>query len=295
MLTACGGGNLEQQAVSAVDDACSRYAGQLGIEQYIERFGVNCGGSESGRSLPAGQTRMEVPGMWDVTEDNVGLYAADLLEHTLYPGGVRIDFESYTPGAWTSWDIDGYEGGQAVEIAFLSRADDGTEWWRFAASGSSNASPEEQLTLELRLDPPRSGSRTIHEVRMRLPGRPSAISMSENESFSPRETINPGDFDAIAVYAETVMVPAGAFGTRVVEMADDSTGWRAWLFEDIPLGRTPVPGGAVQVQLVDSTVQMTMRLNDYGTGAEARLTDAVPRAEPAEEDDAGDPGEDDAP
>lgn len=174
--------------------------------------------------------------------------------------------DDYGPGDYTEWallDGTGEAAGARMRRAYLGQTAEG-QWWQLRWTDPDS---DEEMIMESLLDPDNG---TTRRMLMR-PGKGEAIQevdLSEAQAQS-RQRLDP---DALAEQAretpETIVVPAGRFDTRRLEIGDADEGTQTWWLS------TEVPGQVVRFQWQDPDSEAaTLELRDYGSGARPKLRD----------------------
>lgn len=238
-------------------------------ERFGNIYGVSVAAVEAamgGLGRGAGGAR-PVPGQW--TADFTWLYIAQLWA-MMYGTGANVFDEEYQPGQWTRWELtSGDDDDKAmVERAFISRDEDGREWWRYKSVMSGDT-----IVLEGLFKDAGDGLQELVRMRGRMPGEREANEMMVPENMTMlqawgmfRSRPTKESVDGATVGTENLTTPAGTFSTKRVRFG--STGGRQewWL-------SSQVPGGWVQyiVNAEDKDDGFRMRLVSHGTGATSEL------------------------
>lgn len=237
-------------------------------ERFGSIYGVSAAAVEAAiGGLGRGATGRPVPGQW--TADYTWLYIGQLWG-MMYGTGANVFDEEYQPGQWTRWELtSGDDDDKAiVERAFISKDEDGREWWRYKSVMSGDT-----IVLEGLFKDAGDGLQELVRMRGRMPGEkePNEMMVPENMTmlqawgmFRTRPTKE--SVDGATVGTENLTTPAGTFSAKRVRFG--STGGRQewWL-------SSTVPGGWVQytVNAEDKDDGFRMRLIAHGTGATSEL------------------------
>lgn len=194
----------------------------------------------------------------------------------MFMSGATMFETAYQPGHWTRWEIaDASQEDSKVilERALLSRAADGSEWWRIK---SINVYPEasDTITLESQFKKLDESGLAMQVVRMRgkLPGDtegkelmvPQHLSMLSASAFPFKPTSE--SIAGATVGTESVKVGSNAFAAKHVKFGAGE-GYMEWWLAD------KAPGGVVKIQFSgkDKDDRWTMKLTDSGAGAKSEL------------------------
>jgi len=265
------------QRIYAYGDRAGLKAGELeAVNARAERFGSIYGAGADARAVAealqkagigAGGAGMPMAGQW--TPDLTWLYVGQLFG-MMYATGANVFDAPYAPGQWTRWQIGG--GGDdermVVERAFLSRSDDGNEWWRFKA-----AQERDTIVLEALFKPVSDGVQQLVRMRGKMPGEKEAnelmvpdhmTNVSSLGMFGMRPTKE--SVDGATVGTETIRTPAGSFSAKHVRFGGAGGRQEWWLSEQ-------VPGGWVRYRVTpqDADERLVMELIAHGTGAKSEL------------------------
>lgn len=237
-------------------------------ERFGSIYGVSAAAVEAAiGGLGRGATGRPVPGQW--TADYTWLYIGQLWG-MMYGTGANVFDEEYQPGQWTRWELtSGDDDDKAiVERAFISKDEDGREWWRYKSVMSGDT-----IVLEGLFKDAGDGLQELVRMRGRMPGEkePNEMMVPENMTmlqawgmFRTRPTEE--SVDGATVGTENLTTPAGTFSAKRVRFG--STGGRQewWL-------SSTVPGGWVQytVNAEAKDDGFRMRLIAHGTGATSEL------------------------
>lgn len=237
-------------------------------ERFGSIYGVSAAAVEAAiGGLGRGATGRPVPGQW--TADYTWLYIGQLWG-MMYGTGANVFDEEYQPGQWTRWELtSGDDDDKAiVERAFISKDEDGREWWRYKSVMSGDT-----IVLEGLFKDAGDGLQELVRMRGRMPGEkePNEMMVPENMTmlqawgmFRTRPTKE--SVDGATVGTENLTTPAGTFSAKRVRFG--STGGRQewWL-------SSTVPGGWVQytVNAEAKDDGFRMRLIAHGTGATSEL------------------------
>ncbi len=266
---------IRLERIYAYGDRAGLAAGELeAINARRERFGsiygVNAAAvtaAMDGLGARAGTGGRPVPGQW--TADYTWVYIAQLWG-MMYGTGANVFDEAYQPGQWTRWELVGADADDKaiVERAFISKAEDGGEWWRYKSVMGGDT-----VVLEGLFKPSGDGLQELVRMRGRLPGEREANELMVPEHMTTlhawgmfRTRPTKESVDGATVGTENVTTPAGAFSAKRVRFGGAGGRQEWWL--------TPqVPGGWVQytVSTEEKDGGFTMKLIAHGTGAVSEL------------------------
>lgn len=235
-------------------------------ERFASIFG---GGTAVADAIAAvgGGTGRPMPGQWtaDISWAYIGAMFA-----MVYGTGANVFDQAYQPGQWTRWEMRGSDGDdkQTIERAFLSKTEDGTEWWRFKAVAGSDT-----IVLEALFKSDGEGMQELVRMRGKMPGDTEANELMVPQQmtmvrslgmFGTRPTQE--SVDGATVGTENVTVPAGTFSAKRVRFGGMG-GRQEWWITD------RVPGGWVQYQVspAEGEGSFKMVLIGHGTGATSEL------------------------
>ncbi|WKW13575.1 hypothetical protein Strain138_002899 [Pseudogemmatithrix spongiicola] len=237
-------------------------------ERFGSIYGVNAAALEAALGgLGRGTGGVPAAGQW--TADYTWLYIGQLWG-MMYGTGANVFDEDYQPGQWTRWELGGNDDDDKaiVERAFLSKDEEGKEWWRYKSVMGGDT-----IVLEGLFKDAGDGLQELVRMRGRMPGEkePNEMMVPENMTmlqawgmFRSRPTKE--SVDGATVGTENVTTPAGTFSAKRVHFG--STGGRQewWL-------SPTVPGGWVQytVNAEDKEDGFRMRLIAHGSGATSEL------------------------
>ena len=243
----------------------SIYGAGAGMRQVAEALG-SLGGGAAGRVMP---------GQWTV--DLSWIYIGQLFG-MMYATGANVFDSPYQPGQWTRWEMRGSDDDAryTVERAFLSRADDGGEWWRFKSVSSykdGNRTAADTVTMEGLFRPEGEGVQQLVRMRGKMPGEREAnelmvpqhmTTLSSLGMFGMRPTQE--SVDGATVGTESVTTPAGSFSAKLVRFGGIGGRQEWWLSDQ-------VPGGWVRykVSASEGEESFVMELVGHGSGATSEL------------------------
>lgn len=237
-------------------------------ERFGSIYGVNAAALEAALG-GLGRAAGGIPAAGQWTADYTWLYIGQLWG-MMYGTGANVFDEDYQPGQWTRWELGGNDDDDKaiVERAFLSKDEEGKEWWRYKSVMGGDT-----IVLEGLFKDAGDGLQELVRMRGRMPGEkePNEMMVPENMTmlqawgmFRSRPTKE--SVDGATVGTENVTTPAGTFSAKRVRFG--STGGRQewWL-------SPTVPGGWVQytVNAEDKEDGFRMRLIAHGSGATSEL------------------------
>jgi hypothetical protein len=254
---------LKEPEIAAIDARRERFASIYGGGASADAQAI----ADALAALGASGART-APGQWNA--DVSWMYVSSLFG-MMYATGANLFDSAYQPGQWTRWTMkstDRDDRGYSVERAFLSRAADGGEWWRFRSISGTDT-----VVMEALFKPQADGVQEIVRMRGKMPGErePSEMMVPENMStvatyggFGMRPTKE--SIDGATVGTENVTTPAGAFTAKLVRFGSFGGKQEWWLVEN-------VPGGWVRYKASQSEGGdgFTMELVAHGTGARSEL------------------------
>lgn len=237
-------------------------------ERFGSIYGVNAA-AVTAAIEGLGRSTGGIPGAGQWTADYTWLYVAQLWG-MMYGTGANVFDETYQPGQWTRWELVG--GGSSdkmvIERAFISKDDDGSEWWRYKSVTSGDT-----LVLEGLFKNAGDGLQELVRMRGRMPGEREANELMVPENMTTlqawgmfRSRPTKESVDGATVGTENVTTPAGSFSARRVRFGGSGARQEWWL-------SSQVPGGWVQyvVRADEKEDGFTMRLAAHGTGARSEL------------------------
>lgn len=268
-----GNRNFAPDELKALNAHATALANAMGmaLAKASSEDGGSGGGGIGGRIGNAIGSRMRM-----FTPDMTWAYVGYLWS-IMYMSGATMFETAYTPGQWTQWqivDASQPDNKTTIERAFLSRDNDGSEWWRIK---SISASPEATDTIILeslfkKLD---ASGLAMQVVRMRgkLPGDtegkelmvPQSLSMlSMNAMFPFKPTTE--SIAGATVGTDNVKVGSSSYSARHVKFGAGGGNMEWWLSEK-------APGSVVRVQFTgnDKDEKWTMEMINAGTGAKSEL------------------------
>ena len=209
------------------------------------------------------------PNTW--TQQWMTLYVNYLFSIAFHSGSYTVVDEAYQPGEWTRWNFaDQNEDSPAVlERAFLSRTDDGNEWWKVKYV---NTEDDEELILEGLFN---TESGELLRLRAQFPGEePQELPVEEGTyGYVQPIQLTEASLEGATVGTETISVPAGTFTARHIRYGSAGGTLEWWLDEDVPgsmvryLSRSgEEPSG--EEAIPESWI---VELAAYGDGAESEL------------------------
>jgi hypothetical protein len=254
---------LSTGEVAAVDARAERFGSIYGagadmraVAEALQKAGVGAGGAG-----------MPMAGQW--TADLTWMYVGQLFG-MMYATGANVFDVPYAQGQWTRWQIGGDEDEDRmlVERAFLSRGDDGNEWWRFKAFQERDT-----IILEALFKPVGDGVQQLVRMRGKMPGEREA-----NELLVPDHMTNVNSLgmfgmrptkesvEGATVGTANIRTPAGSFAAQHLRFGGAGGRQEWWLSEQ-------VPGGWVRYKVTPAEVDETfvMELVAHGTGATSEL------------------------
>lgn len=252
---------LSAEEIEAVDARRERFGSIYGVNAAVVTAAMDgMGRGGAGRGTP-------MAGQW--TPDLTWLYVSHLWG-IMYGTGANVFDEPYQPGQWTRWQF-GREGDDdiaVVERAFLSKDDEGREWWRYKSVTGGDT-----IVLEGLFKPAGDGLQELVRMRGRMPGErePSELMVPENMTtlqawgtFRSRPTQE--SVEGATVGTESVTTPAGTFSAKRVRFGGTTFRQEWWLSPQ-------VPGGWVQYDVSgeDKDEGFRIRLIAHGSGATSEL------------------------
>lgn len=256
---------LSAPELEAVNARTERFASIYGGGQAVADALAGLGGGR------AGAGGRPVAGQW--TPDISWMYIAQMFG-MMYATGANVFDGAYEPGEWTQWTMRGSDDDNSttVERAFISRAEDGAEWWRYKTIyREGNAA--DTIVIEGLFKPAGEGMQTLVRMRGRMPGDTEAnelmvpehmTTLSSLGMFGSRPTKE--SVDGATVGTEEVTTPSGNFTAQRVRFGGAGGRQEWWLTEQ-------VPGGWVKYQVTptDGDGSFVMELIRHGTGARSEL------------------------
>lgn len=267
---------IRLERIYAYGDRAGLTAPELeAVNARSERFGSIFGGGTAvadaiaalGGSI-GGNVGRPMPGQW--TADFSWAYIGAMFA-MVYGTGANVFDQPYQPGQWTRWEMrsgDDDDDKQIVERAFLSKSEDGNEWWRFRSVSGADT-----IVLEALFKNSGEGLQELVRMRGKMPGDTEANELMVPEQmtmvrslgmFGSRPTKE--SVDGATVGTENVTVPAGTFSAKHVRFGGMG-GRQEWWISD------QVPGGWVQYTVTpqDDEDSFKMVLLSHGTGATSEL------------------------
>ena len=178
--------------------------------------------------------------------------------------GYNLELVPYKAGEWTDWNFhtEGDDEPSVMKKAFLTKLDNGQEWWQIQLYGEEK---DETVIMEVLFN---KGRESLRRMRQ-LTGdeSPQEVPVTEGWYAQPMNLTPESIEGAVKKKGMSVTVPAGSFKADLLEFAAMGTGairlWRSG----------GVPGGVVRAQLVDPSGEAvwTSELKAHGTGAETAL------------------------
>ncbi len=236
-------------------------------ERFASIFGGGTAVADAIAAIGGGAGRA-MPGQWtaDISWAYIGAMFA-----MVYGTGANVFDQPYQPGQWTRWEMrsgDDDDEKQTIERAFLSKTEDGNEWWRFKAVAGTDT-----IVMEALFKSSGEGLQELVRMRGKMPGDTEANELMVPEQmtmvrslgmFGSRPTQE--SVDGATVGTEDVTVPAGTFSAKRVRFGGMG-GRQEWWISD------RVPGGWVQYTVTpqDDDGSFTMVLIGHGTGATSEL------------------------
>lgn len=235
-------------------------------ERFASIFGGGTAVADAIAAVGGGAGR-PMPGQW--TADVSWAYIGALFG-MVYGTGANVFDQSYQPGQWTRWEMRGADDDdkQTVERAFLSKAEDGNEWWRFKTIAGNDT-----IVLEALFKNSGDGVQELVRMRGKMPGEREANELMVPEQmtmvrslgmFGARPTKE--SVDGATVGTESVTTPAGTFSAKRVRFGGMGGRQEWWLSET-------VPGGWVQYTVTPEEGKGSFRmvLTAHGSGATSEL------------------------
>lgn len=177
--------------------------------------------------------------------------------------GYSMDMGAYEPGQWTEWQMrsGGDAKPMAMRKAFLSRLENGQEWWQIRLPGEKSDS----MTMEVLFS---KGRESLRRMRQKMgDGEAREVPVAEGWYTKPVELTPESREGAVKERGVTVKVAAGSFQADLLEFTDMAGGavrmWRA----------AGVPGGVVRTEVIESgkNVAWSSELSGHGAGAKTDL------------------------
>lgn len=186
-----------------------------------------------------------------------------LFTYAFSAGGFWPSQATYEPGEWTMYRLAASDDNTAaldtLERAFLTRTEDGNEWWRVRGFQDDNVWFYEAL-----IDPERG-----RVVRMRAKdpeGTVSEVPVTEGTVYQPPQRLTAESIEGATEGTESVTTPAGTFtARRVVYSGATAGGTVTWFLSD------EVPGHVVTYKVESDDSSWTSTLTDHGTDATTQL------------------------
>ncbi len=159
-------------------------------------------------------------------------YAEACFGYAFYAGGYWLGTNPFQPGEWTEWNVTSGKDVQEMEKAFLTRTEEGKEWWRVSLSGKKK---DENTIFEALFSPERT---SLRRMRGKFSNQePGEIPITEGTIYQAPTQLTPESIKGATVGEETITVGAGKFVTQHAiynVMEAGSSEW--WLNNDIPGG-----------------------------------------------------------
>lgn len=252
---------LSAPEIEAVDARRERFGSIYGVSAAAVTAAMDgMGRRGASRGTPAA-------GQW--TPDLTWLYVSHLWG-IMYGTGANVFDEPYQPGQWSRWQFgrEGDDDISVVERAFLSKDDEGREWWRYKSVTSGDT-----IVLEGLFKPAGDGLQELVRMRGLMPGEREASELMVPENmtmlqawgtFRSRPTAE--SVDGATVGTENVTTPAGTFSAKRVRFGGTAFRQEWWLSPQ-------VPGGWVQytVSGEEKDEGFRIQLVAHGTGAVSEL------------------------
>lgn len=267
------------ERIYAYGDRAGLSASELdAVNARTERFGSIYGG---GRAIAdalaglggaaAGAGGRPVPGQW--TADISWTYIGQIFG-MMYATGANVFDGEYEPGEWTQWTMRGGDDDSStmVERAFISRTEDGGQWWRYKTI-YNQGDRADTIVMEGLFKPEGEGMQTLVRMRGRMPGDTEANEMMVPEHMTTLSSLGmfgsrptKESVDGATVGTESVTTPSGNFTAKRVRFGGAGGRQEWWLTEQ-------VPGGWVKYQVTpsDGDGSFVMELIRHGTGARSEL------------------------
>lgn len=221
-------------------------------------------GEQVGKALGAEIVRAaDLPPPGSARYNQVMVSQAQIMFAYAFSAGGQWPAEAqYGPGEWASYEVRTAEGETALDTlsrAFLTRTDDGNEWWRVRGAQDGEAWVYEAL-----LDPKQE---EVVRMRARDPeGKFGEVPVTEKTVYRPPQRLTEESVDGATTGTEQVETTAGTFTARRVEYSGmGSGGTVTWFLSD------EVPGHVVRYQASRNGSRYTSSLLNYGTDATTRL------------------------
>lgn len=225
---------------------------------------TSAAGEQVGKALGAEIARSaDLPPPGSARYNQVMLSQAQIMfSYAFSAGGMWPAEARYEPGGWTTYRVAASGGDTALdtlERAFLTRTEDGNEWWRVHGVQDGEA-----WTYEALLDPEQE---TIVRMRAKDPkGEVGEVPVTKETVYQPPQELTTESVEGATQGTESVDTPAGRFtARRVVFKGAASGGTVTWYLTD------EVPGHVVQYEGRRQDDEWTSTLLNYGTDATTRL------------------------
>jgi len=185
-----------------------------------------------------------------------------MFSYAFSAGGMWPAEARYEPGEWTTYRVEATGGETALdtlERAFLTRTEDGNEWWRVRGVQDG-----EGWVYEALLDPEQE---EVVRLRTRDPeGEVGEVPVTEETLYRAPQELTEESVEGATEGTESIETPAGTFTARRVEYAGTGGGGTVtWFLSD------EVPGHVVQYEGRRQGEAWTSTLLDHGTGATTQL------------------------
>jgi len=203
------------------------------------------------------------------------MYVSSIFSSVFYAGGYSFEYKNvYKPGEWSKWKATGMDEGDEFQKAFLTKTEDGKEWWQITTTGMRDGNKEEVVLEAMFSAPDESGMRKLVRLRSLFPGdkEPAEVPVQENTAAWYHEPvkITEESLQAANKGTESLTVPAGTFSADHI-VYRDAYGIGEWWITD------KVPGGLVKYQVTNSQAEAEeenkyiVELSAFGDGAKTRL------------------------
>ncbi|MBX3174074.1 MAG: hypothetical protein KF709_06650 [Gemmatimonadaceae bacterium] len=263
---------LSDTELAAVDARRERFSSLFGASADMRAVAdaiAAVGGAGAAGARP-------MPGQW--TADYSWMYIGQLFS-LMYGTGASVFDAPYEPGQWTRWEIVGGNGDDdkgMMERAFLSRTEDGGEWWRMKSVSSyrdGSRARADTIVLEALFKPAGDGVQQLVRMRGRMPGETEANEMMVPEQMTTLRSLGmfgsrptKESVEGATVGTEQVRTPAGSFSAKHVRFGGAGARQSWWLTD-------AVPGGWIKYQVAGDgdDASFSVVLVAHGTGAKSEL------------------------
>ena len=236
------------------------------IDSAVYRAGSAVGESIGNRV--GAMVAAQFPTNW--TQQWMTLYVNYLFSVAFHSGSYTVADEVYDPGEYTRWVFaDESEDVPAVlERAFLSRTDEGQEWWKVKYI---NTEDDQELILEGLFD---TESGELLRLRAQFPGEePQELPVQEGTyTYVKPIQLTEASLEGATVGTESITVPAGTFRSRHIRYGSAGSTMEWWLNEDVPGGMVRYLVKSSREESGQSTPQSwIVELQSYGSNARSEL------------------------